>query len=226
MLYDNIREGKFISRPNRFIAIVESGGKTETVHVKNTGRCKELLLPGARVILQRAAATGRKTQYDLISVWKGERLINMDSQAPNKVFLEHLQSGGYIEGLTLIKPETPYKGSRFDIYAEAGQRRLFIEVKGVTLEENGVAMFPDAPTLRGVKHLRELADCIKEGFEARMVFVIQMSGTEYFTPNNSTHPAFGEALAAAYAAGVKVDALDCCVTKNSLYIKGFVPVRI
>ena len=146
MIYDNTLSGIFISRPNRFIAHVEIDGKTEIAHVKNTGRCKELLILGVRVILQKSDNPLRKTQYDLIAVNKGKRLINMDSQAPNKVFLEHLQSGQYIDGLTLIKPEAKYGNSRFDFYVEAGERKIFIEVKGVTLEENGAVLFPDAPT--------------------------------------------------------------------------------
>ena len=197
MIYPNTCEGTFISRPNRFIAHVEVGGETVVSHVKNTGRCKELLIHGTRVIMQKCDKPERKTLYDLIAVWKGARLINMDSQAPNKVFLEHLQSGRYIDGITLTKPEAKYGGSRFDFYVEAVERKIFIEVKGVTLKEDGVVLFPDAPTERGVKHLNELARCIREGYEAQVVFVVQMSDIRYFTPNNITHPAFGKALNAA-----------------------------
>ena len=172
MKYDNIHEGIFIMRPNRFVAEVEIDGQTEICHVKNTGRCKELLMRGARVYLNKSDNLNRTTKYDLVSVYKGERLINMDSQAPNKVFLEYLRYGRYIDGITQIQSEVKYGGSRFDFYVEAGRRRVFIEVKGVTLEEDGAAMFPDAPTLRGVKHLNELAGCVKDGYEAHVVFVI------------------------------------------------------
>jgi sugar fermentation stimulation protein A len=226
MTYAHTLTATFISRPNRFIAHVEIDGKVEIAHVKNTGRCKELLLPGAGVVLQKADNPERRTAYDLIAVWKGERLINIDSQAPNKVFLEYLQSGRYIDGITSIKPEAKYGGSRFDFYVEAGERKIFIEVKGVTLEEDGVVMFPDAPTLRGVKHLNELARCINDGYEAHAVFVIQMNDVRYFTPNNKTHPAFGETLIAAEKAGVKIAVLDCAVTENSLTIGTPVPIKI
>ena len=224
MNYQNIREGVFLARPNRFVAYVEIDGKAEIAHVKNTGRCKELLVPGARVLFRKAVNTDRKTLYDLVSVWKGERLINMDSQAPNKVFLEHLRSGQYMHHITLIRPETKYGGSRFDFYVEAGERKIFIEVKGVTLEKNGVALFPDAPTQRGVKHLNELAQCIRDGYEAQAVFVIQMNGVKCFMSNSQTDPKFNAALIAAEAAGVKVIALDCVVTPDSLQIGGQVPV--
>ena len=226
MIYKNILPGIFISRSNRFIAHVEVDGGMVVTHVKNTGRCKELLVPGARVELQKSDNSTRKTQYDLIAVWKGDRLINMDSQAPNKVFGEYLQTGKYIDGITHIKQEVKYGLSRFDFYAEAVGRKIFIEVKGVTLEEDGVAMFPDAPTERGVKHLNELAQSIQDGYETHVVFVIQMADVRYFTPNIKTHPAFGDALAAAEKAGVKVRALDCTVTENSLVIGKSVPMAI
>ena len=226
MTYANTLEAAFISRPNRFIAHVELDGETVAAHVKNTGRCKELLIPGAKVILQSSGNPERKTAYDIIAVWKGDRLINIDSQAPNKVFLEHLQSGRYIDGLTLIKPETKYSGSRFDFYVEAGERKIFIEIKGVTLEEDGVVMFPDAPTERGVRHLNELKQCVQDGCESQVVFVIQMSDVRYFTPNNKTHPAFGEALIAAEKAGVRVIALDCLVKEDTLKIGNPVKIRL
>lgn len=225
MTYKNIQEGIFHRRPNRFIAEVEINGQIETCHVKNTGRCKELLIPGAKVIVNKAASLSRKTQYDLVSVWKGSRLVNMDSQAPNLVFLEHLRKGEFMEGITYIKAEAKYGGSRFDFYVEAGAKKTFIEVKGVTLEENDVAMFPDAPTERGVKHLNELAKCFAEGYEAYIVFIIQMQGTRYFTPNDKTHPEFGAALATAMNAGVNVVALDCLVTADTLTIGNRVPTR-
>jgi len=224
MIYPEIHKGIFLARPNRFVAQVEVKGKIEKCHVKNTGRCKELLVPGCSVLLNKARNQNRSTQYDLVMVYKGDRLINMDSQAPNKVFLEYLQSGRYLKGITSIKPEASYRDSRFDFYVEAGKRRVFIEVKGVTLEEEGIVLFPDAPTERGVKHLNHLGASIKEGYEAQVVFVIQMRGVEYFTPNNKTHPAFGEALATAASLGVGVFAFDCQVTENSLSINGAVPV--
>ena len=226
MTYNNIHRGVFLSRPNRFIAHVEIDGREELVHVKNTGRCRELLVPGAEVYVDKADNPNRSTKYDLVTVRKGGRLINMDSQAPNKVFLEHLREGKYIEGITLIKPEAKYGSSRFDFYAEAGGRKIFIEVKGVTLEENNAVLFPDAPTERGVRHIHELIRCVSEGYEAHAVFVVQMEGAAYFTPNNKTHPAFGEALRAAQAAGVKIAALDCCVSQNSLTIRQPVPIKL
>jgi sugar fermentation stimulation protein A len=194
--------------------------------VKNTGRCKELLIPDVEVIIQKTNDLNRKTEYDLIAVWKKDQLVNIDSQAPNKVFLEYLQSGRYIEGITLIKSEVKHGNSRFDFYVETEKRKIFIEVKGVTLEEDGVVLFPDAPTERGVKHLNELTMCIKEGYEANVVFVIQMHNVHYFTPNNKTHPAFGKALVAAEKAGVKIIALDCIVTENSLTIDKVLPVKL
>jgi sugar fermentation stimulation protein A len=226
MIYNNIRKGQFISRPNRFIAKVEIEGKIEACHVKNTGRCKELLISGVTVYVDQAVNFGRATKYDLVSVYKGEQLVNIDSQAPNKVFLEHLQSDRYIEDVTHIQAEVKHGTSRFDFYVEAGQRKIFVEVKGVTLEEDGVALFPDAPTLRGVKHLNELIVCIKDGYEAHVVFVIQMCGPQYFTPNNKTHSAFGRALIAAKAAGVKITALDCMVTENALSVRDKVPIKL
>jgi sugar fermentation stimulation protein A len=226
MLYTNISEGIFVTRPNRFIAQINIDNTMVIAHVKNTGRCKELLVPDVKVVLQKSDSPKRKTMYDLIAVWKNNRLINIDSQVPNKVFLEYLQSGRYIEGITCIKPETKYGSSRFDFYVEAGARKVFIEVKGVTLEEEGVVMFPDAPTERGVKHLNELIRCTKEGYEAHVVFVIQMNNVHYFTPNNKTHRTFGEALVAAKKAGVTVIALDCMVAKNTLEIGKSIPVKL
>jgi sugar fermentation stimulation protein A len=226
MTYNDICAGTFISRTNRFIADVKINGQTEICHVKNTGRCKELLVPGAVVYLQKSGNPNRSTKYDLVAVEKGARLINMDSQAPNKVFLEYLQSGDYIKDITLIKPETKYGCSRFDFYVESARQKIFIEVKGVTLEENGVVLFPDAPTLRGVKHLNELAMCIRDGYEAHAVFVIQMKGVEYFTTNDRTHREFGEALVSAREGGVRIAALDCDVTTNSLVISKSVPVKL
>lgn len=226
MTYDNIVPGRFIARPNRFIAHVEVGGEEVVAHVKNTGRCKELLVPGAVVYLLDWGAehAGRKTRYDLIAVEKGPLLINMDSQAPNKVFAEWVKAGGFVPGLTLLKPEAKWGNSRFDFYWEAGARRGFTEVKGVTLEENGRARFPDAPTLRGVKHLEELILARKEGYETAVCFVIQMEGMKRFSPNDATHPQFGDALRKADAAGVRVLAMECHVTPDTLEIARPVPV--
>ena len=218
MYYKNIVRGRFIRRPNRFIAEVELEGRTVVCHVKNTGRCRELLTDGAEVILSRAADPKRRTEYDLVAVYKGETLINIDSQAPNKVFYEWVRSGHFIDGLTLIRPETVYRDSRFDLYAEAGEWKNFAEVKGVTLEENGVAMFPHAPTERGLKHLKGLISAAKDGYEAYAVFVIQMKGCRCFTPNRRTDPKLADAIREAYLAGVKLLCLYCNVTEDSLAI--------
>jgi len=226
MTYNHTQKATFLARPNRFIAQVEIAGKTEVAHVKNTGRCKELLIPGTEVIVQKAENPDRKTLYDLIAVRKGNRLINIDSAAPNKVFFEYLQSGVHIADITAIKSEAKYGTSRFDFYVEAGTRKIFIETKGVTLEENGIALFPDAPTERGVRHVNELAHCVREGYEAQVIFVVQMRDVAYFTPNNNMHPAFGEALLAAEKAGVKILTFDCVVTEDYLAIGAPVEVRL
>lgn len=224
MKYERIETGKFIERPNRFIAYVEIAGQKETVHVKNTGRCAELLQPGATVYVQKADNPERKTQWDLIGVKKGKRMINMDSQIPNKVVEEWIRKGNLFSNATLIKPETTYKHSRFDLYVEEENRKIFIEVKGVTLEENGVVKFPDAPTERGVKHIGELCEAVKDGYEAYVFFVIQMKGVKYFTPNMKTHAAFGEALRNAKEEGVHILAYDCKVSKDSIELAKEVPV--
>ena len=224
MQYQNIVSGRFIDRPNRFIAHVAIDGQVQTVHVKNTGRCRELLVPGATVYLQHSDDPRRKTAWDLIAVEKGERLINMDAQAPNKVFGEWAQAGNFLPNLTLLKPETTYGASRFDFYAEAGGKRHFIEVKGVTLEEDGIVRFPDAPTERGVKHIEELISAKRDGYESWICFVVQMSGVKWFEPNDAAHPQFGEALRRAEKAGVHILALDCGVTAETLAIKGEIPV--
>ncbi len=225
MHYPRIHPAIFLSRPNRFIAHCQLGGQTEVCHVKNTGRCKELLVPGADVYVQKAENPNRSTAYDLIAVRKGRRLINMDSQCPNRVFQEWAEAGG-VPGLTLVKGESVFGNSRFDFYLEAGTRKLYVEVKGVTLEEDGVAMFPDAPTERGVKHVQELVKALEAGFEAMVVFIIQMEGVRYFTPNDRTHPAFGEALKAAEASGVRLLALDCRVAPDSITAKDPVEIRL
>jgi sugar fermentation stimulation protein A len=226
MQYANIRPAVFISRPNRFIAKVEVDGQEETVHVKNTGRCKELLLPGRTVWLEEGSNPNRKTKYDLIAVDKDGLLVNMDAQAPNKVFAEWAMDGKFIPNLTLLRPETTWGSSRFDFYWEAGERKGFVEVKGCTLEENGFCRFPDAPTERGVKHLNELTACLSEGYEAAVCFIIQMDGMKEFSPNDATHPAFGDALRAAQAAGVRVLAVGCAVEPDSLRITHHIPVAL
>ncbi len=224
MKYKNIKKGIFISRPNRFIAEVQIDGEIKICHVKNTGRCKELLQKGATVILEKNDNPNRKTEYDLICVYKGDRLINMDSQAPNKVFGEWVAESGYFSELTLLRPETKYKNSRFDFYLESGDRKIFVEVKGVTLEENGIVRFPDAPTERGIKHIKELEDAVENGFEGYIFFVVKMDDCQYFTPNKDTHPEFAQALKVADSKGVKILCVNCHVEENQLNIKGFVKV--
>lgn len=226
MIYENIISGNFISRPNRFIAQVNINNKNETVHVKNTGRCRELLTDNAKVFCQHFSSNSRKTAYDLISVYKGDRLINMDSQAPNKVFYEFLKEGRLFDNTELIKPESRYKNSRFDFFVKTKDREIFIEVKGVTLEENGVVLFPDAPTERGVKHINELIQAKKDGYGAYIVFVVQMEGVKYFTPNRKTHPEFAETLKNAIAQGVEVLCYDCKVTPDTLIINNTVEAVI
>ena len=265
MIYHNIHAARFLARPNRFIAQVELDGAVETVHVKNTGRCRELLLPGCTVYLEGSANPARKTKYDLVAVEK-ERpglpllLINMDAQAPNRVFREWMGAGlGEALGLprpTLLRPETPWGRSRFDFYWERTDvsretsvlRKGFVEVKGCTLEEDGLALLltgryrsgsatqaleedglalvPDAPTQRGVKHLRELAACREAGYEAAVCVVVQMAGMTAFSPNDRTHPQFGSALREAARAGVRVLAVECAAAPDSLTITGPVPVRL
>lgn len=224
MQYDNIRKAYFMDRPNRFVAHVNLDGNVETVHVKNTGRCAELLRPGAPVYIQDSANAGRKTRWDLIGVEKNDRLINMDSQIPNHVVREWLLKGNLISGITKIQPEYTYGNSRIDLYIEAGERKVLIEVKGVTLENNGVVKFPDAPSERAVKHIHELEKAQKEGYETYIFFVVQMKGVSYFTPNKETQPEFAEALAEAEGNGVKIIAYDCFVTEDSIEIQDEVKV--
>lgn len=226
MRYRNIVRAIFLARPNRFIANVEIQGKQEVCHVKNTGRCRELLLPGTEVYLQRAENPDRKTKYDLIAVKKGERLVNMDSQIPNYAVKEWLEKGGLFQKITQLRMETRYGNSRFDLYLEADGKKIFMEVKGVTLEEDGTARFPDAPTERGVKHIHELMECRKDGYEAYLFFVIQMKGIRCFEPNDRTHPAFGEALRQAAAEGVHILAYDCRVTEDLIEIDQRIQVRL
>ncbi len=236
MTYETIVPATFLARPNRFIAQVALDGREETVHVKNTGRCRELLVPGNTVWLAESHNPARKTRFDLVAVDKAGLLINMDAQAPNQVFYQWALAGHFIDGLTLLRPETSWGSSRFDFYWEAAPSgtalessplvKGFVEVKGVTLEQDGLALFPDAPTQRGVKHLRELALCHQAGYQAAVCFVIQMEGMAAFSPNDETHPQFGQALREAAQAGVKVLALECHVAPDSLAITGPIPVQL
>ena len=216
MMYLDTIEARFLDRPNRFIAHVDLRGKPETVHVKNTGRCKELLLPNAPVILAKADNPNRKTKYDLIAVIKKSLgWVNIDSQAPNKVVAEWLKKQGFDH----IQPEYTYGDSRIDFYMEKGKRKYLLEVKGCTLEIDGIGYFPDAPTERGVKHIRELIKATKQGYWCGIAFVIQMNGIHEVRPNVTTHPEFGEALTDAKKAGVRILHLPCDVKEDSLRIK-------
>ena len=229
MKYNNIVEAKFLERPNRFISYCEIDNNIEKVHVKNTGKCRELLIPNCTVFLEESDNPNRKTKYSLIAVQKGDRLINMDSQVPNKVVYEALLNDkiilpGLDEKITKIKPETTYENSRFDIYLETENKKAFIEVKGVTLEENNIVMFPDAKTERGVKHINELVKASKEGYLSYVVFVIQMSDVKYFTPNDKMHKELGDALRFAKDNGVNILAYDCFVSNDNIEIKDEVKV--
>ena len=226
MKYLNIEEAVFKERPNRFIAYVETRNGREICHVKNTGRCKELLQPDATIYVQRNDNPARKTKLDLIGVKKNQYLINMDSQAPNVAVKEWLKAGNLFSETAKIYPEKKYGDSRSDFYIEDGERKAFMEVKGVTLENDGVCAFPDAPTERGVKHIRELIKCMEEGYEAYILFVIQMSPVKYLKPNDVTHKAFGDALREAKKAGVHVLARDCRITIDSMEIMNEVEVRL
>ena len=225
MRYGNMVPGIFLARPNRFIAHVQINGQTEVVHVKNTGRCRELLPAGARVWCQKADNPNRKTKYDLITVRKGHRLINMDSQAPNQAAKEWLLAGGLGE-IGNLKAETFHGDSRFDFSFTKDGKRCFLEVKGVTLETEGVCAFPDAPTERGARHLRGLTEAVKEGCGAYVLFVIQMADVVHLQPNDATDPEFGKALREAAAGGVKVLAVDCAVTVEEMTIRDPVPVKL
>ncbi|MCQ4794444.1 DNA/RNA nuclease SfsA [Anaerofustis stercorihominis] len=229
MKYKNIVKATFIERPNRFIANCKIGDTVETVHVKNTGRCRELLKKGAVVYLEKSDNPNRKTKYDLISVYKKDILFNMDSQIPNKVFKEALENKiinleGF-EGELFIKSESTYGNSRFDFYVESKEHKAYIEIKGVTLEEEGIAMFPDAPTLRGIKHINELVKAHKDGYEAYIIFIIQFKGAKYFTPN-PVHDDFINALKKARENGVNILAFDCDITKNEIKASKKIDVKI
>ena len=225
MQYGKMVEGRFVARPNRFIAHVEIDGETEICHVKNTGRCRELLPQGAQVWCEVAQNPTRKTQLDLITVKKGHRMINMDSQAPNAAAREWLLSGG-LGQIENLRAETFHGDSRFDFSFTLDGKPCFLEVKGVTLEQDGVCAFPDAPTERGAKHLRGLAEAAKNGFGAYVLFVIQMEDVCYLHPNDATDPVFGKALREAAAAGVQVLAVDCRVTEDTMAIGKMVEVRL
>jgi sugar fermentation stimulation protein A len=226
MKYNNILKGNFISRPNRFIANIEVNGIVEVCHVKNTGRCKELLTPNATVFVQENNNVKRKTKFSLIGVIKENRIINMDSQVTNKVVHEWILKGNLFSDVTLIKPEAKYNNSRFDFYVETKTKKAFIEVKGVTLENQGVVKFPDAPTERGVKHIKELCDCMTEGYEAYVIFVIQMKDVLHFEPNADTHKEFAEVLKHAKKYGVNIIAVDCDVEEDSINIRDYVEAII
>lgn len=225
MYYDNIREAVFLRRLNRFVAEVSIDGRVEPVHVKNTGRCAELLVPGHRVMLTASGNPARKTRYDLVAVWRGDRLINMDSMAPNRAAEAWLRAGG-LGPLQDLRAEVKAGDSRLDFAARQDGRPVYIEVKGCTLEQGGVARFPDAPTQRGVKHVRELERLSMKGCRCIALIVIQMKGVDHFEPNWSTHPEFGRALIEAQAAGVEIVAVDCRVVPGSVTIDSKIPVRL
>lgn len=228
MEYKNTREAIFLKRPNRFIAIVIIDGEEEIVHVKNTGRCKELLIEGAKVIVEKSDNPNRKTKYSIIAVYKGNVLINMDSQVPNGVVTEALRCGKILEigDVSFIKREVTYSNSRFDIYYEKWQKKGFLEVKGVTLERDGVALFPDAPTIRGSRHVYEMIKAKEEGYEANIMLLIQMVGVKYFTPNSEMDKEFANALGLAKEKGVNIMAYDSVVSENSIYIGERIEIRM
>lgn len=226
MKYEKVVKGCFLERPNRFIAYVEIDNNIEKCHVKNTGRCRELLKPGATVYLERNDNPSRSTRYSLVAAKKEDRLINIDSQAPNQVVKEWLKDGNLFPMATLIRPEYTYGSSRFDFYIEVDARKILMEVKGVTLEEDGVVRFPDAPTKRGVKHIYELCEALKHGYDSYLLFVIQMKDVKYFTPNTTTHKEFQEAMVYAWECGVKILAYDCIVTKDQLALNNRVDIRL
>jgi len=226
MKYQNILTGTFIERPNRFIAYVEVGGKKERCHVKNTGRCKELLIPGAKVVLSVSDSPSRATAYDLVGVYKEKMLVNIDSQAPNKVIADSIRRIPGFEHIEEIRPEHTYGDSRIDFFAKSGDVKKLVEVKGVTLENNGLALFPDAPTERGLKHVKELEASLKDGYEACIIFVIQMRGPTVFSPNYEMHEEFALEVEKAHASGVRVLAYDCEVMNDSISLGNPVKVKL
>lgn len=219
MKYQNIKEGRFINRDNRFIAQIEIEGVIETCHVKNTGRCKELLTENAKVYVEPSTNPERRTKFSLVTVDKAGRLVNMDSQAPNKVVEEAINEGWLFDNITYYKKEYTYNSSRFDFYIERENEKIFVEVKGATLENENVVSFPDAPSERAVKHLDELIKAVNEGYKAYVLFVVQMSDTDYFVPNEKNHKAFADKLREAKKAGVNIIAYDCIVTSNELKLR-------
>ena len=226
MKYNKTVIATFIERPNRFVAKVNLDGEEIYCHVKNTGRCRELLIPGVEVWLEDSENPNRKYRYSLVSVRKGERIVNMDSQAPNKAVGEWLKNGGLLKDIKLLKPESRYGSSRFDFYCEYEDKKAFIEVKGVTLENGNVVSFPDAPTERGARHVGELIECIKDGYEAYIIFVVQMKNVLYFTPNEDHDPVFAKALRNAQHEGVNIVAVDCFVSDTEMIIEDFVEVKL
>ena len=224
MHYGTVISGRFLARPNRFIAQVETTSGVETVHVKNTGRCRELLVPGTTVYLEKGTNPSRKTAYDLIAVEKGDVLINMDAQAPNKVFAEWAAAGCWLPEVSAIRPEYRFGDSRLDFCLDTPRGKHLVEVKGVTLEEQGAAQFPDAPTERGVKHIRELQRAVESGLDATLFFVVQLRSARSVAPNDATHPAFGQALREAAEKGVHICAYNCLVTPDSISIHEPIPV--
>ncbi len=224
--YEHMIHGIFRARPNRFIAHVEIGGEEVVCHVKNTGRCRELLIPGVDVWCQHHDDPKRKTKFSLITVKKGDRLINIDSQIPNKLAFDYVKSGGLGFVPDLVKAEQTFGNSRFDLYYEEGEKKGFVEVKGVTLEEDGIARFPDAPTERGRKHLQELEQAVLQGYDAHVLFILQMSDMLRFEPNVQRDPQFAEALRHAAANGVKVKAVECAVWEDGLEITKEIPVQL
>lgn len=229
MKYDKIVRGEFIQRNNRFVAEVIIDGKKETVHVRNTGRCKELLIPGAKLLLEDCQHNKtRKTRYSLVSVWKGDILVNMDSQIPNDVVYKALMENRIkgLEDLDYIKREFTYGDSRFDIYFEDGEERGFIEVKGVTLEEDNLAMFPDAPTIRGTKHVLEMIRAVKEGYRGIIFFLVQMKGPNLFKPNWAMDKNFAEAIKGAQEKGVEIMVYDSIVGEDSISLGDPIPFQI
>lgn len=224
MKYNNIVNGTFVDRPNRFIANCEVDGEVRTCHVKNTGRCRELLVKGATVYLQKSDNPNRKTLYDLIAVQKGNRLINMDSQVVNAVCIEYLPQ--MFKDIVLVKPECKYGNSRFDIYLETKTDKIFVECKGVTLENNGIVLFPDAPTERGTKHINELIKAVSEGYKAYLIFVVQTNNVKYFTPNKETDLNFADALKEAKEKGVNIKAFTSKITPDSIMIEEEIEVKI
>ena len=225
MRYARTREAEFVSRENRFVATVLMDGEEVRVHVKNTGRCGEILLPGTRVVLSESDNPGRRYRYDLVAAWKGDLLINIDSQSPNRAFGEFVMSSGIFGPDPTVHPEHTHGDSRFDFYIESGERRIFVEVKGVTREFDGICMFPDAPTERGLKHIRGLERCVSEGYEAYIALVVQMKGMREFVPDYEIHREFGDEMERAESMGVGVLVYDCVVTEDSMTVDSPLPHR-